>query len=128
MDTSWKNSLVGRILAVDLDGKTERTTLEMGTVLTEEDVKAIAKEFKQVTVYSGIIASPIKVTNDNVNAVLDYGSRMFEIGRVTLNGEDLTNADGEVMCPTYLPDVEVTSFLQLIKKQSWLRLQTIQAK
>ena len=108
MDTSWKNSLVGRILAVDLDGKTERTTLEMGTVLTEEDVKAIAKEFKQVTVYSGIIASPIKVTNDNVNPVLDYGSRMFEIGRVTLNGEDLTNADGEVMCPTYLPDVEVT--------------------
>lgn len=108
MDTSWKNSLVGRILAVDLDGKTERTTLEMGTVLTEEDVKAIAKEFKQVTVYSGIIASPVKVTNDNVNAVLDYGSRMFEISRVTLNGEDLTNADGEVMCPTYLPDVEVT--------------------
>ena len=108
MDTSWKNSLVGRILAVDLDGKTERTTLEMGTVLTEEDVKAIAKEFKQVTVYSGIIASPVKVTNDNVNAVLDYGSRMFEIGRVTLNGEDLTNADGEVMCPTYLPEVELT--------------------
>ena len=108
MDTSWKNSLVGRILAVDLDGKTERTTLEMGTVLTEEDVKAIAKEFKQVTVYAGIIASPVKVTNDNVNAVLDYGSRMFEIGRVTLNGEDLTNADGEAMCPTYLPDVEVT--------------------
>lgn len=108
MDTSWKNSLVGRILAADLDGKTERTTLEMGTVLTEEDVKAIAKEFKQVTVYAGIIASPVKVTNDNVNAVLDYGSRMFEIGRVTLNGEDLTNADGEVMCPTYLPDVEVT--------------------
>ena len=108
MDTSWKNSLVGRILAVDLDGKTERTTLEMGTVLTEEDVKAIAKEFKQVTVYAGIIASPVKVTNDNVNAVLDYGSRMFEIGRVTLNGEDLTNADGEVMCPTYLPDVELT--------------------
>lgn len=108
MDTSWKNSLVGRILAVDLDGKTERTTLEMGTVLTEEDVKAIAKEFRQVTVYAGIIASPVKVTNDNVNAVLDYGSRMFEIGRVTLNGEDLTNADGEVMCSTYLPDVEVT--------------------
>lgn len=108
MNTSWKNSLVGRILAVDLDGKTERTTLEMGTVLTEEDVKAIAKEFKRVTVYAGIIASPVKVTNDNVNAVLDYGSRMFEIGRVTLNGEDLTNADGEVMCPTYLPDVEVT--------------------
>ena len=108
MDTSWKNSLVGRILAVDLDGKTERTTLEMGTVLTEEDVKAIAKEFKQVTVYAGIIASPVKVTNDNVNAVLDYGSLMFEIGRVTLNGEDLTNADGEVMCPTYLPDVELT--------------------
>ena len=108
MDTSWKNSLVGRILAVDLDGKTERTTLEMGTVLTEEDVKAIAKEFKQVTVYAGIIASPVKVTNDNVNTVLDYGSRMFEIGRVTLNGEDLTNADGEVMCPTYLPEVEVT--------------------
>lgn len=38
MDTSWKNSLVGRIIAVDLDGKTN-TTVEMGTVLTEEDVK-----------------------------------------------------------------------------------------
>lgn len=33
---------------------------------------------------------------------------MFEVGRVTVNGEDLTNEEGDVICPSYLPDVDVT--------------------
>lgn len=116
MDTSWKNALVGRILAVDLEGKTERTTLEMGTVLTAEDVKAIAKEFDKVTVYAGIIAKEVKVSNDNVNAVLNYGSRMYTIGRVTKKGADLFDEDGELLCDRYVPDMPVNKMSTAAKE------------
>ncbi|MBR3357344.1 MAG: DNA-directed RNA polymerase subunit beta [Solobacterium sp.] len=106
MDTTWKKALVGRILATDLDGKSEKTQLEMGTVLTPEDVKNIAKEFTEVTVYSGIIATPVKVTNENVRAVLDYGSKMFAVGRITDKGADLT--DGDLLVGRYIPDMELS--------------------
>ncbi|MBR4454938.1 MAG: DNA-directed RNA polymerase subunit beta [Solobacterium sp.] len=102
METSWTNALVGRILATDLEGK--KRTYEQGTVLVPEDIKAIAKEFKTVTVYAGIIASEAKLTNDNTTAVLDLGSRMYSIGRITKNGEDLLNEDGTRTVSRYIPD------------------------
>ena len=107
MDTTWKKALVGRVLATDLDGKSERTQLEQGTVLTPEDIKAIAKEFTEVTVYSGIIATPVKVNNDNARIVLDYGSKMFAVGRITSKGTDLTD-DGDLMIDRYIPDMELS--------------------
>ncbi|MCR5794545.1 MAG: DNA-directed RNA polymerase subunit beta [Solobacterium sp.] len=104
METSWKKALVGRVLAVNLDGSTEATSLEMGTVLTPENIEDIAKEFEKVTVYAGIIANEVKVTNDNVNAVLNLGSRMYAVGRITRNGEDLRDENGELICERYIPD------------------------
>ncbi|MDO4521363.1 MAG: hypothetical protein Q4B44_06940, partial [Erysipelotrichaceae bacterium] len=76
---------------------------ERGTVLTPEDLKAIAAEYEEIKVYTGIIAQPVKVSNDNVNAVLNYGSRMYAIGRITAKGEDLLNEDGELYCERYVP-------------------------
>ena len=103
--TTWKNSLVGRILATDLDGK--NVTFEQGTVLTEDDVKGIAKEFDTVRIYSGIIGKAVEVNNSNVNAVLNYGSRLYAIGRITnLKGEDILN-DGELVVDRYIPDMSV---------------------
>jgi DNA-directed RNA polymerase subunit beta len=99
--------LVGRILATDLYGKSDRTNLEEGTVLTEEDAKAIADDFKEITVYTGIYAQPVSVNNDNVTAVLDYGNRFYRIGRVTRNGEDLTDEEGDVLINGYHPDEEL---------------------
>ena len=106
MKTSWTNALVGRILATDLDGNSAATELEAGTVLTLEDVKAIAKEFEEVTVYGGIIAQEVKLTNDNVNAVLNLGSRLYEIGRFTVKGKDITNEDDELYVERYDEDNE----------------------
>ncbi len=108
MDTSWKNALTGRILAVDLDGETEATQLEMGTVLTPEDIDAIAKEFKEVTVYSGIIAKEVKANNDNINAILGFGPRLYTVGRITRDGRDLFDEDGELYCDRYMPDNAVS--------------------
>jgi DNA-directed RNA polymerase subunit beta len=106
MDTSWKLALKGRILAVDLDGETDETQLSMGTVLTPKDIDAISREFKEVTVYSGIIANEVRVNNDNVVAVLNFGNRMFSIGRVTAGGEDMYDEEGELLCPRYIADVD----------------------
>ena len=105
MKTSWKKALVGRILAEDLNGR--KVSLEQGTVLTASDVKAIASEFEEVAVYAGIYAQEVKVNNDNVNAVLDYGSRMFVIGRITKKDADIVDEDGELICGRYIPDAEV---------------------
>ena len=102
MKTSWTNALAGRILATDLDGST--VSLTKGTVLTPEDVKAIAAEFSEVTVYAGIIASEAKLTNDNVTAVLKLGQRLYTPGRLTVNGADVTDAAGNNLLDRYIPD------------------------
>ncbi|MBP3892255.1 MAG: DNA-directed RNA polymerase subunit beta [Solobacterium sp.] len=106
MDASWTGALVGRILATDL--KVKKLNLEQGTVITEEDAKAISETCKEVTVYAGVFASEAKVTNDNVNAVLNYGSRLYTIGRITADGDDLLDGK-ELLCERYLPDQPVVA-------------------
>ncbi|MGM9941290.1 MAG: DNA-directed RNA polymerase subunit beta [Bulleidia sp.] len=98
-------ALVGRVLADDLDGET--CSYELGTIITPEDAKVIAGEYDEVSVYSGIYAQPVTVNNNNVNAVLNYGSRFYVIGRATRNGEDLFNEDGELLVSRYIPDSEL---------------------
>ncbi len=94
--------LVGRILAKDVELKNK--TIEEGTVLTAQDVKEIAKEYTNVSIYTGIVASPVVLTRENVSSVLDYGTRLYVIGRVTKNNEDYS-VDGENICERYYPDV-----------------------
>ncbi len=106
MQTSWKRALVGRILATDLDG--ENVSYEEGTVLTAADVDAIASEFSEVSVLSGIIGQEVKLTNHNVNAVLDMGPRMYVVGRVTENGMDLLDKDDELIVDRYVVDGDVS--------------------
>ena len=103
--TTSTHALVGRVLATDLDGET--VSLEKGTVLTPEDTLALAKEFKEVKVYGGIIANGVKLTRENAGAVLNYGPRLFEIGRVTVEGKDF-EIDGELAIDRYLPDTELS--------------------
>ena len=103
MQTSWTSALVGRILATDLEGS--EVNMEQGTVITSEDVARIAKEFSEVTVYAGIIANGVKVNSSNVRSVLNYGSRLYTIGRVTINGNDLTNDEFEAV--RYIPDEDI---------------------
>ncbi len=103
MNTSWTSALIGRVLASDLDGN--EAQYEKGTILTAQDVAKIAKEFEQVEVYAGIVANGIKVNKNNVRSVLNYGSRLYIIGRFTVNGEDVV---AEGLDPLrYVPDEDV---------------------
>ena len=102
-----ESCLVGRILAEDLEGESDRANSELGTVLTEEDVKAIAAEFETVDIYTGIYAQPVKVNNNNVNAVLNYGNRLYVIGRATKDDFDLVDEEGELLVSRYIPDMEL---------------------
>ncbi len=76
----------------------------MGTVLTLADVEKIAKEFNTVRVYSGIIAREVKLTAKNYNAVMDYGQRLFVLGRLTDENSQDVKVDEEQAMPYYLPD------------------------
>ncbi|MBQ6592370.1 MAG: DNA-directed RNA polymerase subunit beta [Solobacterium sp.] len=105
MGADWTNALVGRVLATDIDAGTLK--MSRGTVITPEDAKKIAKACTNVTVYAGVIASPAVLTNDNVNAVLNYGSRMYMPGRLTRKGKDVVDQNGELFIEGYLPDAEL---------------------
>ena len=109
MKTSWKNALVGRILAEDFEGK--KKYLEAGTPLTQQDVDMLAKETDEVNVYAGIISIPVKINADNAHSVLDYGSRFYEIGRATINGKDIMREDDDeaLLVERYLPDEDMVT-------------------
>ena len=97
-----KLALKGRILANDID-LSDRTYF-MGTVLTLADVEKIAKEFNTVRIYSGIVAREVKLTSKNYNAVMDYGQRLFVLGRLTDENSEDVKVDEEQAMPYYLPD------------------------
>ncbi len=107
-------ALVGRILAHDVELK--ETTYEAGTVLTLEDVQKLAAEAKEVKVYTGIVAKPVKLTKENAGSVLDYGSRLYVIGRVTENDSDFLMND-ELCCERYLPDTELAAMSTEVKEK-----------
>ena len=109
LETAWKGALVGRVLAVNLSGTTPETSFERGTVLTPENIDVIAREFSEVTVYAGVIANEVRLNNDNVTAVLKYGQRLYVPGRLTIEGNDVTDADGNLLLGRYIPDSAASS-------------------
>ena len=100
--TNDKLTLVGRVLANDIDLSDQ--TYYMGTVLNPADIKKIAKEVSTVRVYSGIIGKEVKLTSENYRAVMDYGQKLFVLGRITDKNGDDVEVDGEQAMPYYLPD------------------------
>ena len=118
IEVETKNSLalVGRILANDVDLK--EYTFFQGTALTETDVKRLGREVKKVQVYSGIISKPVELTNENVDAVLDYGQRFFILARLTDKHGDVLIDDQPAM-PAYLPDHD--SYVLMSDKETVIR-------
>ena len=103
--TSYKIGLAGRILAKDvLKGK---VSFEAGTVLTMDDVKTLIKaNVETVSVYGGIIAQPVKLTSENVTAVLNYGGRLYCYGRLVEANQDVLDGDGQLVVSRYIADTE----------------------
>ena len=83
---SYNTGLVGRILARDVDCGS--VYFEQGTVLTQNDVDTLKTAVEEVVIYGGLIAQPVVLTEENANAVFNYGQRLYTLGR-------LTNADGQ---------------------------------
>ena len=103
--TSDKLALVGRILASDID--LDDTPYEIGTVLTKADIDILAQKVSDVKVYSSIIAQEVELSSENFNAVMNYGQRLFVLGRLTdENSHDVYNEKGDMMMPRYIPDTD----------------------
>ena len=100
-------ALVGRVLANGI--YTDTLSLDMGTVLTQTDVQAL-KGMDEIAVYSSIIAKPVSVNSNNINQVLNYGQRLYNVGRIVDgNNQDIT-IDGDLICQRYIPDTPIIRF------------------
>ena len=115
--TNDKLALVGRVLANDIDLSDQ--TYYMGTVLNPADIKKIAKEVSTVRVYSGIIGKEVKLTSENYRAVMDYGQKLFVLGRITDKNGDDVEVDGEQAMPYYLPDHD--SYMLMSNKEEEIK-------
>ena len=119
VDTKHKLALVGRVIATDL--KIKGKLLRHGTVLTESDVRAVAKDYKSIVVYSGIIAKEVELTKDNFDAVMDYGQRFFTLARLVDNKNNDVLVDRKLAIPHYIPDEDsymlMTSNEEVIKER-----------
>ena len=104
ISTKVKPALVGRILADDLPG----TDFRAGTVLNEKDVDAIAKTFSEIEIYGGLIARKVELDKTNVRAVLNYGQRLFVLGRITAKDQDVLTQSGELLVDRYMPDTQIS--------------------
>ena len=87
---SYNTGLTGRILAQDVDCGS--MYLEAGTVLTKQDVDLLRTCVEEVKIYGGLIATPVVLTPENTKAILNYGQRLFTLGRLTNDkGQDLVD-------------------------------------
>ena len=116
VDTKDRLALVGRILAQDVDLKDY--TYFAGTALSESDVKRLGREIKKIKVYAGIISRPVELTNENIDAIFDYGQRFFILARLTDKHGDVL-IDEQPAMPAYLPDHD--SYLLMSDKEEIIR-------
>lgn len=101
---NYGKALVGRIVARNID--IGNRVIEVGTVLTNEDIRDLTKsEVEMISVYGGIIAQEVKLTSKNVNSVLNYGGRLYCFGRLVEDGKDVFHQD-ELVVDRYIPDTE----------------------
>lgn len=118
VNAGYTNVLVGRVLAEEIE--LSDITLEKGTVLTKSDVDKLAKEKEEVLILASIIAREVTLTKENVRSVLDYGQRLFVLGRVLNNDQDVLHND-KLMAMRYLPDYDVAN-LSAAEKQALVDL------
>ena len=104
VSTELGTALVGRILGKDVETKSEYYV--SGTVLTEKEVKDISSKNDTISVYAGLYANNVELNADNVDSVLEYSDRLYEIGRILdSNNSDLVY-DEEILIEDYKPLVK----------------------
>jgi len=104
VSTSLNKALIGRILAKDV----EELNLFVGTVITEEEAAKLATTVETVEIYGGLVAHKVRLTKGNYRAVMNYGQRLFALGRLTVNGQDVLSEGNELVADRFLADTQVT--------------------
>ena len=102
--SDYKHALIGRVLAQNIE--TETIALSKGTVLTPKDVVLLSTSVDEVSIYGGIFAKAVKLDSTNLQSVLNYGQRLFKLGRLTVNDDDVTHND-ELIANRYIADEHI---------------------
>ena len=126
LDASWTNALVGRIVAESFS--VEDVDFDLGTVLTKEDAAFLNGKVETVSVFGGIAAKEVKLTAENVGSVLDYGQRLFCLGRlVDAEGRDVCKDDYDLYVSRYVPDETVYELTTTEENELYKRVQNGEA-
>ena len=100
--TSNNAGLIGRIAAADITPDDDHFFAK-GTVLTRQDVDVLRATMEEIPVYGGLIAKPIELTEENFDAVMNYGQRLYALGRLTnAEGQDITDEEYEMFVKPYV--------------------------
>ena len=102
---SYNAGLIGRILASDVE--VMGTILEQGTVLTQQDVEMLKEgSIENVMIYAGLVAKGVELTPENVDSVMNYGQRLFALGRLTNSeGADIVDDEFDLIAQRYMVGV-----------------------
>jgi DNA-directed RNA polymerase subunit beta len=116
---NYNTGLVGRILAEDIEAN--GTIYEQGMVLTPQDIEVLKSKKDEVKIYAGLVAKPVVLTEENFTAVMNYGQRLYALGRVTdENGNDVVDGEYELIAQRYMVGVtpdKIDDAVQLFLQQ-----------
>ncbi len=95
LPTSYRLALVGRVLQNEII--LENKTYLPGCVITNEMLETLVKNYDSVNVLAGVFAQKVALTPENVDAVLNYGQRLYTMSRIVdKDGNDLLNSENSV--------------------------------
>ena len=108
VETAWGSGIVGRVLANDVECAEE--TFFEGDIITPRVLSVLQKEVDCVRIFAGVVAQPVELNSDNVNAVLNYGQRLYSFGAFTdAEGKEALSKDGEKFAEGFAPRVKASS-------------------
>ncbi len=106
--------LEGRLLAQEI--RHDMFEYEAGTVLTNDDLKTLKNQ--TIKIYTGIIAKAVTVTAENMETVLNYGQRLFTLGRLLdQDGNDILDAKEKFVVDRFIPNLKVSNVTKANQKK-----------
>ena len=106
VSTVFTQSLIGRILESDVEANGR--TFAQGTVITAKEAAELSVSAEFVSIYGGLQARRVTLTKNNVRSVLNYGQRLFVLGRLTEASVDVLSEGQELLVDRYIADTSVT--------------------
>ncbi len=114
VSTNMNLAILGRVVAKDFEH--DGITYHAGRVLDRQDVKVLSSVDQLISIYAGVIAKEVKLNTENARATLNYGQRLYTLGRIVVDGEAFVVDKKEVVKP-YIYKVESNSKQTLTIKQ-----------